>query len=210
MDKKLLIRVRLLNVVIALLLIVSLSTDFVSGFKEGVRSAKLGKQKNASTELYFVSLRPLESRSELKVATTNGSEALATINEATVVLHNSQKPIGKLVSDTTMVVLTLGIIGWLIILIWKITASLGRGNVLTRRNLIRVRAIGILLIVKEAVFIGSQYVDLHYIKSVAQVKGYEMVVDLSCTQIVVGLMLLVFAEILVVANRIKEEQELTI
>lgn len=210
MDKKLLIRVRLLNVAIALLLIASFSTEFVSGFKEGLRSAEVGKQKNVSTELYAVSLHPLANSSELKAETSNGSEALASITEATVVLHNGQKPMGKEVSDTAMIVLTLGIIGWLIILIWKVTASLGRGNVLTRRNIIRVRAIGVLLIAQEVVFIASQYVDLHYLNSVAQVKGYEVVVDLSCTQIVVGLMLLVFAEILAVANRIKEEQELTI
>lgn len=210
MDKKLLIRVRLLNVAIALLLILSLSSDFVRGFKEGLRSAEVGKQKNVSTELYAVSLRPLANSSELKAETSNGSEALASITEATVVLHNGQKPMGKEVSDTAMIVLTLGIIGGLIILIWKVTASLGRGNVLTRRNIIRVRAIGILLIAQEVVFTASQYVDQHYLRSVAQVKGYEVVVDLSCTQIVVGLMLLVFAEILAVANRIKEEQELTI
>ncbi|WP_320054496.1 DUF2975 domain-containing protein [uncultured Acetobacteroides sp.] len=210
MDKKLLIRVRLLNVVIALLLIAPLSTDFVRGFKEGVRAAEGGKQKNVSTELYFVSLRPLTPKSELKAETNNGSEALATITEATVVLHKNQKSLGKEISDAAMVVLTLGIVVWLIILIWKITVSLNWGNLLTRRNIKHLRAIGILLIAKEAVSIASQYVDLHYLRSVAQVKGYEMVVDLSCTQIVIGLMLLVFAEILAVANRIKEEQELTI
>lgn len=210
MDKSLLLRVRVLNVVIALLLIISFSHNFIQGFEEGWHSAEVGKKKNVSISLFFVSLRPTANLTEIPASTSNGSEAFVTISEANIALHNSSIPTSKTYTDLAVVLLSLGIIIWLIVIIWKTTNSLSRGNVLTHQNIIRMRTIGFLLIAKEAVYIISQYIDLHYLKSVVQLKGYEMALDISYTQIIVGLIMLVLAEVLVLANRIREEQELTI
>ena len=210
MDKNLLIRVRVLNVIIALLLIFSFSDGFIQGFSEGWHSAETSEKKNVSIELFFVSLHPTTDLKEIQATTNNGSEAFVTISEASVALHNSPMPISKIVTDAVVVLLALVIIIWMIVLIWRITNSFSRGSLLTVENILRFRSIGILLIAKELLYIAMQYIDLHYLKSVMQVKGYEMVADISYTQIIVGLIMLVFAEILVVANRMREEQELTI
>jgi len=210
MDKSLLLRVRVLNIVIALLLVFSFSHDFIRGFEEGWQSAEVGKKKNVSINLFFVSLRPTADLKEIPASTSNGSAAFVTISEASIALHNSPMPATKTVTDLAVVLLIIGIIIWLIVLIWKTTNSLSRGNVLTHQNIIRMRKIGFLLIAKEAIYIVSQNIDFHFLKSVVQLKGYEMVLDISYTQIIVGLIMLVLAEVLVLANRMREEQELTI
>jgi hypothetical protein len=210
MDKNLLIRVRVLNIAIALLLIFSFSDGFIRGFKEGWHSAEVGKKKNVTTDLFYVSLRPTTDIKEIPASTNNGSKAYATISEASVTLQNGHMPAGKHAINIAVVVSALSIIVWLIVLIWKITNSLSRGNILNHTNIVRIRTIGLLLIAKEAVYVVSQYIDLHTLKSIVQLKGYEMFVDISYTQFIVGLIMLVFAEVLVVANRICEEQELTI
>ncbi|WP_320054499.1 DUF2975 domain-containing protein [uncultured Acetobacteroides sp.] len=210
MDKNLLIRVRVLNVAIALLLIFSFSDNFIRLFNDTSYSDKAYEKQNVSGDYYFVSLRPTADFQEFPASTNNSSKVFVTISNASITLYNSPTSTVRIILDIVMSVTALAILVWLIILIWKITNSLSRGEVLTRNNIIRIRTIGLLLIAKGVIAIASQYVYLYYLKSIVTINGYEMVANISYTKTIVGLMLLVFAEVLVVANRIREEQELTI
>jgi Protein of unknown function (DUF2975). len=173
-------------------------------------SSEISEKQNVSVDLFFVSLRPTAEIKEIEATTSSDSKAYVTISKASVTLHNSPKSIANITANFVIVAVTLGILVWLIVLIWKITSSLSRGKVLTNDNIRRIRIVAFLLMAKAAVTITSQYIDLYYLKSIVSLKGYEMFVDISYTKIIVGLMMLVFAEVLVVANRIREEQELTI
>jgi hypothetical protein len=210
MDKNLLIRVRVLNIAIALLLVFSFSDNFIHLFNDTSYSDEAYEKKNVSSDYYFVSLHPTADFQEFPASTNNNSKVFVTFSNAAITLYDSPTSTVRVILDIVMGIAALAILVWLIILIWKITNSLSRGKVLIHDNIIRIRTIGLLLIAKAAIAIASQYIYLYYLKSIVTIKGYEMVADISYTKTIVGLMLLVFAEILVVANRIREEQELTI
>lgn len=210
MDKNLLVRVRLLNVAIALLLIYSFSNSFIRGYNEGKHSAEIYKTNNVSGSLISVDLRPTDSLRLIPFETKRGTAAYLTIEKANVYLSDSNMPTSKVVADFLIILAALGIIVWLIILTWKITNSLIRGQILISKNIRRVRSVGVLLIVKQVLYIIFQYVDYSYMNSILEVKGYRVVLNLSYSDAIFGLIMLVFAEIMVVANRIREEQELTI
>jgi len=118
--------------------------------------------------------------------------------------------INKLLRDMLVMLVGIVIIVWLVVLISKITNSLSKGNLLTAININRIRKVAFLLLAMEMLNIAIQYMDRSYLRSLIQIDGYKLVIDVSYTQIIVSLVLLLFAEVLVVANRIREEQELTI
>jgi hypothetical protein len=210
MDKNLLIRVRVLNIAIALLLIFSFSDNFIRLFNDTSYSDKAYERQNVSGDYYFISLRPTADFQEFPASTSNHSKVFVTPSSASIALYNSPTSPVRVTLDIAMGAAALGILGWLIVLIWKITNSLSRGKVLIHDNIVRIRTVGLLLIAKAVIAIASQYIYLYYLKSIVTIRGYEMVANISYTKTIVGLMLLVFAEVLVVANRIREEQELTI
>lgn len=210
MDKNLLIRVRVLNIAIALLLIFSFSDNFIRLFNDTSYSDKAYEKQNVSGDYYFVSLRPTANFQEFPASTNNNSKVFVAISNASITLYNSPTSTVRVILDIVMSIAALAILVWLIVLIWKITNSLSRGEVLIHSNIVRIRTIGLLLIAKGVIAIASQYIYLYYLKSIVNIRGYEIVADISYTKTIIGLMLLVFAEVLVVANRIREEQELTI
>jgi len=81
---------------------------------------------------------------------------------------------------------------------------------MTTINIRRTRIIGILLILKEAIAVVLQYVEAQYLNSAITIEGYRITVEVWSTSLVIGLVMFLFAEILTVANRLREEQELTI
>lgn len=210
MDKYLLLRVRILNVIIALLLIFSFSDDFVRGFRDGFKDAEAEKDATGTISHFYVTLRPTESMKAIDVTTVKGADASMRISEGEVVVQSKEVSINKLLRDMLVMLVGIVIIVWLVVLISKITNSLSKGNLLTAININRIRKVAFLLLAMEMLNIAIQYMDRSYLRSLIQIDGYKLVIDVSYTQIIVSLVLLLFAEVLVVANRIREEQELTI
>lgn len=210
MDKYLLRRVKILNIAIILLLLISFSGNFLKGFIAGWDMAKYQLKENVSASLYQVKLEPTSPTFGMPINNGGSQHGYLSVREGLLMLVNIPKSHSIATIATVVMFLALAILIYLIVLIWKTTNLIGRGEMMSPKVILRARLIGVLLIVNELLTILLQYVEARYINSTFSIEGYKVVVDYWSVSLVVGLVMLVIAEILTVANRIREEQELTI
>jgi hypothetical protein len=210
MDKNLLLRVKALNIVIALLLIFSFSQNFIRGFQFGWKIGEYKIEHSVEASFHLVTLKLVDGGLGQPIPGNAKTTGILAINEAQLTLINAPYNQYTTFANIFLYSLSIVVLILLIILIWKTTTSFSRGEILTSKNIKRIRGIGLLLLVKEMISIGIQLVEGHYLKHCITIPAYEITVSYWSTSLIVGLLMLVFAEVLVVANRIREEQELTI
>jgi hypothetical protein len=209
-DKRLLRRVRILNIGIIFLLAVSFFGNFAKGFTAGWQMAEYEEKAKVSTSFHVVNLEATNHGIGSPITNNGTIKGGLSISQAMVTLTNPPKSTVASVVRAAFSISTLAIFIILSILIWKTTSSIGRGQMMTAINIRRARIIGILLILKEAIAVVLQYVEAQYLNSAITIEGYRITVEVWSTSLVIGLVMFLFAEILTVANRLREEQELTI
>lgn len=210
MDKNLLLRVKALNIIIALLLIFSFSQNFIRGFQFGWKIGEYKVAHSVEASIYRINLKLVDGGIGQPIHGNVKTNGMLAINEAQLTLINA--PINPYCTFANVFLYSAAaaVLILLVILIWKTTTAFSRGDIMTSKNIKHIRGIGFLLLIKELISIGLQLVETYYLNHCIKIPAYDITVSYWSTSVIVALLMLVFAEVLAVATRIREEQELTI
>lgn len=210
MDKKLLLRLKIFNILIIALLIVFFVGSFSKGFNAGWSVAEYELKEKVHTSFFVVKLVPTQQGIGNKVNTNNQVKANLTTTEAWLVLTNAPK--SQLVYTLTTALSTLTIILYAIILVivWRTTNAFAKGEMITPKTIRRIRKIGLIILATYIIGLTIGTMEAHYLNSTVSIPGYKVQPEVISSSLIFGLVFLVFAEIMTYANRIREEQEFTI
>ncbi|MDR3220348.1 MAG: DUF2975 domain-containing protein [Dysgonamonadaceae bacterium] len=197
--------------------------EFVAGFKEGVKS--VAKQhtgdetKESLPELYSFYVKPLSGSFTFPTPLKNlktGKLVNAETNTFKIVLNTPVKlpgwiAIAKIIYKLSAFLILFFLI-YIPILVYKLTRSIIQNVLFDEINVKRIRRIGYSILVLFGLLVFSSLVCTAEAKNVFSFEDYKIVHSLGVDYylLLIGLITLLFAEILKISHKMKEEQDLTI
>ena len=111
-----------------------------------------------------------------------------------------------------MGVLALAAGVWALVLFIRIVVAVNRSDIFNWRNVRRLRRLGILLIVGFVCVLLPEYLSLCSLREVFSLEAYDLTLSdsVKVTNLLLGLISLIVAEIFAIGLKMKEEQDLTI
>lgn len=111
-----------------------------------------------------------------------------------------------------MGVLALAAGVWALVLFIRIVVAVNRSDIFNWRNVRRLRRLGILLIVGFVCVLLPEYLSLCSLREVFSLEAYDLTLSdsVKVTNLLLGLIALIVAEIFAIGLKMKEEQDLTI
>ena len=229
MDKRLKIISITFGVVYVIIIggvIYNAMADFWSGFKSGFEYAQINKEtKNMdpptlTTGHFLLKLKPttgLRSYPDVMLNQLDGMPMKVEIETMLVSLNNTKEllPKGMAIIDVTMLIMTffaLFIMLFVPIQTFRIVYSITKDKIFNADNIRKLRFIGYAMLVYFVADMVFSYLYYWIAARMVQVEGY-VVRRMSwenATLILFGLVVLMFAEVLKVSVRMKEEQDLTV
>jgi len=198
--------------------------DFVYGFKQGFNEGmkcdgKEGMSTLSATGTFFLTMKPengLRSFPSMMLNQLDRKPMKAEIETVVVEMSDvkNKLPKGTLVADVCSIFLSLFallVMALIPIQTFRIVRSITKNKIFDSANIRKLRSIGYALLVFYAATIVVSF--LHYLiaSHVIHVDGYVLKMDWGNTTLVVlGLVVLMFAEVLKVSVQLKEEQALTV
>ena len=109
-----------------------------------------------------------------------------------------------------MLALVAGI--WALVLFIRIVVAVNRSDIFNWRNVRRLRRLGILLIVGFICVLLPEYLSLCSLREVFSLEAYDLTLtdSVKVTNLLLGLIALIVAEVFAIGLKMKEEQDLTI
>jgi len=101
---------------------------------------------------------------------------------------------------------------WALVLFIRIVVAVNRSDIFNWRNVRRLRRLGILLIVGFVCVLLPEYLSLCSLREVFSLEAYDLTLSdsVKVTNLLLGLIALIVAEIFAIGLKMKEEQDLTI
>lgn len=216
-------RIKVYSVVLALVYFSMIIYGFYSGIESFQAGYNLGKNSLDSTkslEIHHFKVKPQEGgytfpESVLNVKTGNNidieSRECMTLMSVPLDSHSGISLIIRL-AQLLFSFLFLFIFLFIPILFFKMIRSIVKGNILNKSNIRRVTIIGWLLVAYYIMnLLLYNWGETYITKQLVQLENYDIVYDFSdMTALILGIVTLLFSEILKFSLRLKEEQELTI
>lgn len=116
--------------------------------------------------------------------------------------------------------IAIGIMGFLllplllavIILFLKLIADIQSALIFTKANVLRLRWIGVCLLLIGVIYTIGNYMELVFVRSAVEISGYEITGEgmIEFPSLINAMIAFLAAEIFAIGLRLKEEQELTI
>lgn len=193
---------------------------FKTGFEDGLSYQETSKANTLSASGYFyLSIKPatgLRSFPDTMFNQLDGKPMRAEIETMVVELNNAKEllPKGTVIIDIIMcfvVFFAMFIMLFVPVQTFRIVHSITKDKIFNADNIQKMRFIGYALL---AFFVANFMLNyLHYriATHVVQVEGYVLRMSWeNATLVLLGLVVLMFAEVLKVSVRMKEEQDLTV
>ncbi len=123
-----------------------------------------------------------------------------------------EKPVWQNVVSGGMGMLALVSGVWALVLFIRIVVAVNRSDIFNWRNVRRLRRLGILLIVGFVCVLLPEYLSLCSLREVFSLEAYDLTLSdsVKVTNLLLGLIALIVAEIFAIGLKMKEEQDLTI
>lgn len=123
-----------------------------------------------------------------------------------------ETPVWQKVLSGGMSMLALVAVVWALVLFIRIVVAVNRSDIFNWRNVRRLRRLGILLIVGFVCVLLPEYLALCNLREVFALKAYELTLSdaVKVTNLLLGLIALIVAEVFAIGLKMKEEQDLTI
>ena len=123
-----------------------------------------------------------------------------------------ETPVWQRVASTVMGFLVLVASIWALVLFIRIVVSVNRSDIFNWSNVRRLRRLGILLIVVFVCVLLPEYMALCNLREVFSLESYELILSdsVKVTNLLLGLISLIVAEVFAIGLKMKEEQDLTI
>lgn len=186
--------------------------DFMEGFKQGVN-------KDFSSEVYSLNLEPKDGKYTFPEQLKNEKNNLYISVEANKYLIKTNTsydtvPSGlkiiKLVSIVFIAFLAFSLL-FSPILFFSIIYSITKNRIITSSLILRTKVLGWLLVLFSIIEIFYTINETMILQNIINVENYEIVMGQpDYMMLVLGLVILILAEILKMSLKIKEEQDLTI
>ena len=205
--------------------IVSEFSDFSEGFKAGVESANTdrGNAKNSFMSLFFESaylkVKPkVQGTYPDKLINEKTGEVMAAEIER---VHLSVRDLPKVpwyltvgnVLSIFFAFAMLFIVIYIPVLSFKTIKSIVKNDIFDEKNIRRIRSIGYSLIMVFLFGVYYAVISKATALHLVSLKDYEIISSLDSEDIFIitlGIVVLIFAEVLKIATQIKEEQDLTV
>jgi len=227
MDRRLkIITIALSLVYLAIIVgfVEQMAADFISGFKAGIEKGVDSSEKGeiptvSATGFFHIYLKPDKGYRSFPTTMINqldGKPMKTEIEKMIVEISDvkEQLPKGTVVNDIFLTIFsffTLFVSVLIPIQTFRIIRSISKNKIFDPKNIKKLRSIGYALI---AVFVAGIVVAfLHYrvATSVVNIEGYSVQMKWeNITLVILGLVVLMFAEVLKVSVQMKEEQDLTV
>jgi len=226
-DKRLKIITIIIGVVFAVIFIDGFYREFLQGFKDGLFNEGYNSGRNQGrgvpvTRTFFLSLKPEEGHYSFPTTTVSTTTqyqlpANAEIERIRILATytREQIPISVRIAENLYRFFSffLGLFALVRIPVqtFRIVRSITRNKVFEPVNVKRLRKIGYAILLLYAIFFLSNYFDYKIAAYVVQVEGYLLQMGRGNVMLaLLGLVILMFAEVLKVSVRLKEEQDLTV
>jgi hypothetical protein len=193
---------------------------FQSGFEQGLNSKETKTVSPISTSgPFFLSLKPvngLRSFPDTMLNQIDGKLMRAELESLVVELTNVKElmPQGTVATDIIMFLMAFSIL-FIILFVpiqtFRVVYSITKDKIFNTDNIRKLRNIGYALLA----FFGADFLlnYLHYriALQIIDIEGYVLRINWdNATLVLLGLVVLMFAEVLKVSVRMKEEQDLTV
>jgi hypothetical protein len=198
--------------------------DFAYGFRqginEGMRSVKTGKMPSLSaTGTFFLSLKPENGLRTFPSKFRNQSDRMpmkAEIEKMVVEVSDvtGRLPKGTLAADGCSVFLSffaLFVMAAIPVQAFRILRSITKDKIFDPANIRKMRFIGYALLAFYVANFAVNFLHYRIAANVVEMDGYKLQIDWGNTSLILlGFVVLMFAEVLKVSVQMKEEQELTV
>ncbi len=123
-----------------------------------------------------------------------------------------ETPAWQKVASTLMGFLVLVANVWALVLFIRLVVSVNRSDIFNWRNVRRLRRLGVLLIVGFVCVLLPEYLSLCSLREVFALEFYDLILSdsVKVTNLLLGLIALIVAEVFAIGLKMKEEQDLTI
>jgi hypothetical protein len=198
--------------------------DFIYGFRQGLKealkSAEIGTMPSLSaTGTFFLSLKPVNGFHSFPTTMRNQmdrkpmkAEFEKMVVEASDV--RDQLPVGTQVADICSILLSFFALFVMVLLpvqTFRIVRSITRDKIFDPTNIRKMRLIGYALLSFYAATFIVNFLHYRIAAHVLEVDGYVLKMDWgNGTLVMLGLVVLMFAEVLKVSVLMKQEQDLTV
>ena len=123
-----------------------------------------------------------------------------------------ETPAWQKVASTLMGLLVLVANVWALVLFIRLVVSVNRSDIFNWRNVRRLRRLGVLLIVGFVCVLLPEYLSLCSLREAFALESYDLILSdsVKITNLLLGLIALIVAEVFAIGLKMKEEQDLTI
>jgi hypothetical protein len=197
--------------------------DFAYGFKQGMNVAYEGIEKGkiptpSTSGTFFLSLKPEAGLRTFPTMMRNqlDRKPMKTEIEKMVVEGNVSDilPRGTIIADICSIFLSFFVLFVMILIpvqTFRILRSVTKDKIFDPSNIRKMRLIGYALLTFYIANLIFSFLHYRIAASVIEVDGYSLQMDWGNTSLVLlGFVVLMFAEVLKVSVQMKEEQELTV
>jgi len=227
MDKRLKIISITFGVVYVIIIggvIYNAMADFWFGFKRGFESVQIDKETKtihsiSSLGYFYLKLTPTEgSRSfpDVMLNQLDGMPMKVEIENMVVGLSNAKELLPKGTVPIDIIMFTMAFFALFLMLFvpvqtFRIVYSITKDKIFNADNIRKLRFIGYALLTFFTADVIFNFLHYWIAARVIQVEGYVLRMSWdNATLVLLGLVVLMFAEVLKVSVRMKEEQDLTV
>ena len=225
MDKRLKIITIIIGVIFATNVITGFYHEFMPGFRAGFNEGfEYGRNQGMGapvTRTFYLSLKAEEGRYTFPTTLPSTTRSLLAVSaeveraRVQVTYFREEVPIGVHVADGFAMVLAffaLFAIIFIPVQVFRIVRSITRSKVFEVVNVKRLRYIGYAILLIYGMGLVIYFLDYKIASHVVQIEGYllQWTWWREMSLLLLGLVVLAFAEVLKISVRLKEEQDLTV
>jgi len=197
-----------------------LLAEVIYGFKMGIKIAETGDISTLSEiSPFFIYLKPINGYHTYPTTMRNhldGKPMKVEIEQITVELTDVKERLPKWTATADIYMVALSFFAMFVMLFIpiqtiRIIHSITNNKVFDPTNIKKMRSIGYALLVFQITSLIYYYVHYSIASSVVNVEGYMLRMNWgNVSSVLLGFVVLMFAEVLKVSVQMKEEQDLTV
>ena len=189
------------------------------GFQEGRKSAENGSAVLSTAGTFFISLKPENGFHTFPTTLRNQLDRKpmkVEIEKMIVELSNAKEklPPEWLIADSYITYISFVVLFVMIFIpvqTFRILRSITRDKIFDTSNISKLRSIGYALLAYYITGLVVTFIHYRLAAIVVEVEGYKLQIDWGNTTLVIlGFVVLMFAEMLKLSVAMKEEQDLTV
>lgn len=189
---------------------------FKSSFREGWDDAYNEKEKSESIYFYAIPKEGRRAYPTPLLDTKSGNTIQAEVNHFHAKITNpAPLPSWIVITNGFLIIFSFGMIFLMIFIpvqAYKVIRSIIRNEIFDIGNINRIRKVGYSLLTIFVFLVFFAFISTITAQKLVELADYKIIftVQEEYTFLIIGLLILLFAEILKISHKMKEEQDLTV